>query len=37
MIQIMIQIECLHATKIIDPDYNLDCDLDNFTLCKWGL
>ena len=34
IIQIVIQIECLHGTKVLDPDGDLDCDLDNFAPCR---
>ena len=34
---IAIQIECLQKTKFLDPDSDLDRDLDNFALCKWGI
>ena len=27
----IIQINCLQGTKYIDPDADLDCDLDNFA------
>ena len=30
------QIKCLHGTKFLNPDLNLDCDSDSFTPCKWG-
>ena len=33
IILIAIQIECLHRTKFIDPDRNLDSELDNFAPC----
>ena len=33
MIQITIQIECLHGTKFLDPDCNLHRHLDNFAQC----
>ena len=36
IIQIAIQIECLHGTKFLNPDNNLDRDLDNFAQCKRG-
>ena len=32
MIQIVIQIECLHGTEFLNPDCGLD-----FTQCKWGI
>ena len=34
MIQFMIQIECLHGSKFLDSDQELDCDADHFALCK---
>ena len=34
IIQIAIQIDCLHGTKYLDPDRNLDCNTDYFALCK---
>ena len=37
IILITIQIECLHGTKFLDPDSDLDCDLDNFGPCKRGI
>ena len=36
IIYIAIHIECLHKTKFLDPDRYLDCDLNNFALCKQG-
>ena len=32
--QIEIQIECLHGTKFLNPDCNLDLDPHNFNQCK---
>ena len=29
-----IHIECLHGTKFLDPDHDLDCDPDNFASYK---
>ena len=37
IIQSVIQIECLHGTKFLDPDRYLDRDLDNFAPCKRGI
>ena len=37
IIQIAIQIECLHRIKILDPECDLDYDPDNFAPCKWGI
>ena len=37
IIQIEIKIKCLHWTKLIDPDGDLDCNPDNFALCKLGI
>ena len=34
IIRITIQIECLHRTKFLDPDRNLDRNPDNFALHK---
>ena len=34
MIQIMIQIKCLHRTKFLDLDHDRDCDLDHFASGK---
>ena len=34
IIQITIQIECLHRKKFLDPDSHLDRILDNFVTCK---
>ena len=31
MIQIAIQMECLHGTKFCDPDRNVDRDPDKFA------
>ena len=31
------RIECLHGTKFLNPDEDLDHDLDNFAPCKWGI
>ena len=28
--------ECLHGTKFLDPDSDVDRNLDNFRPCKWG-
>ena len=36
MIQIAIQIECLHWTKFQVPDCNLDQNLDTSAPCKQG-
>ena len=36
MIQVVIQIECLHGTKFLDPDSYLDPDPDNFgPIVNW--
>ena len=37
IIQIVIQIECLHRAKLHDLDCDWDCDLDNFVPCKGGM
>ena len=34
IILIPIQIECLHGTKLLNPDCDGDCDLDNLAPCK---
>ena len=28
---------CLHGTKFLDQESDLDCDLDNFATCKLGI
>ena len=37
IIQIAIKIECLHSTKFLDLDRDLDCNPDNFDLCERGI
>ena len=37
IMKIVIQIECLHETKFLNPDHNLDCDLDNFAPREHGI
>ena len=36
IIQIVIQIECLHGSKYLDPDSDPDCDPNNFAQCTQG-
>ena len=37
IIQIAIHIKCLHGTKYLDSDQDLDCDPDNFAPSKQGI
>ena len=37
MIQIAIQIECLHETKCFDPDPDLDRNPNNIAPCKHNM
>ena len=37
IIRITIQIDCLHGTKVLDSNRDLDCDLDNLSPCKRGI
>ena len=37
IIQVPIQIECLHGIKCLDSDHVLDCNLDYLVPCKQGI